>query len=192
MGSNARPATAIAAALLCATAVAGCSGGGSGSSAKKSEPPADLAAASASASVSATVSPSPSATTVGRVSARSTSLGKILVDGGGRTLYLFEADKKNKSTCMGECVKIWPPLIVTGKPEAGTGGVRGNLLSTTTRDNGTKQVTYNGHPLYTFTGDHKAGDTNGQGDVAFGDTWYVLNRAGKKNTTPQRNTGGGY
>ncbi|PVE05927.1 hypothetical protein OIE62_03960 [Streptomyces scopuliridis] len=189
MGTNTRRAGATAVALLCAAAVAGCSGGGgSGAPAKKSGAPEDLAAASATASAS----PSPSATAVGKVSARSTSLGKILVDGEARTLYLFEADKQNKSTCTGDCVKIWPPLIVTGKPEAGTGGVKGNLLSTTTRDNGAKQATYNGHPLYRFTGDHKPGDTNGQGDVSFHDTWYVLGTSGKKNTTPQQNTGGGY
>ncbi|RYJ23177.1 hypothetical protein CU044_5482 [Streptomyces sp. L-9-10] len=186
MGTNTGHATAMALALLCAAAVAGCSGGagGAGTPARTSGAPEGLA--------SATASPSPSATAVGKVSARSTSLGKILVDGEGRTLYLFEADKRNKSTCTGDCVKIWPPLIVTGKPEAGTGGVKGNLLSTTTRDNGAKQVTYNGHPLYRFTGDHKPGDTNGQGDFWSHDTWYVLGTSGKKNTTPQQNTGGGY
>ncbi|MEU0277578.1 hypothetical protein ACIQAD_29175 [Streptomyces sp. NPDC088551] len=189
MGTNTGRATAMALALLCATAVAGCSGGagGAGTAARTTGAPEDLAA-----SASATASPSPSATAAGRVSARSTSLGKILVDGEGRTLYLFEADKRNKSTCTGDCVKIWPPLIVTGKPEAGTGGVKGNLLSTTTRDNGAKQVTYNGHPLYRFTGDHKPGDTNGQGDYWSHGTWYVLGTSGKKNTTPQQNTGGGY
>ncbi|MFE4534483.1 hypothetical protein ACFRKB_05320 [Streptomyces scopuliridis] len=187
MRTNTRRATAMAVALLCTAAVAGCSGG-SGAPAKKSGAPEDLAAASAAASAR----PSPSATAVSKVSARSTSLGKILVDGEARTLYLFEADKRNKSTCTGDCVKIWPPLIVTGKPEAGTGGVKGNLLSTTTRDNGAKQATYNGHPLYRFTGDHKPGDTNGQGDVSFHNTWYVLGTSGKKNTTPQQNTGGGY
>ncbi|MFJ9029653.1 hypothetical protein ACIRQP_14190 [Streptomyces sp. NPDC102274] len=187
MGTNTGRATAMTLALLCGAAVAGCSGGG-GAPAKRSGAPEDLAAASASA----TASPSPSATAVGKVSARSTSLGKILVDGEGRTLYLFVADHRHKSTCTGDCVKIWPPLIVAGKPEAGTGGVKENLLSTTNRDNGAIQATYNGHPLYRFTGDHKPGDTNGQGDVSFHDTWYVVGTSGKKNTTPQQNTGGGY
>ncbi|MFE4371666.1 hypothetical protein ACFRMN_26155 [Streptomyces sp. NPDC056835] len=192
MGTISRRATAMGTALLCTATVAGCSGGG-GAPAEKSGASKDLAAASATATIATpTASPSPSETAVGKVSARSTSLGKILVDGEGRTLYLFEADKENKSTCTGDCVKIWPPLIVTGKPEAGTGGVKGDLLSTATRDNGAKQATYNGHPLYRFTGDHKPGDTNGQGDVSFHDTWYVIGRSGKKNTTPQQNTGGGY
>ncbi|MFD7116547.1 hypothetical protein [Streptomyces sp. NPDC056652] len=188
MGTNTGRATAMALALLCAAAVTGCSGGGGGAPAEATGAPEDLTAASASA----TASPSPSATVAGKVSARSTSLGKILVDGEGRTLYLFEGDKPNKSTCTGDCVKIWPPLTVTGKPEAGTGGVKANLLSTTTRDNGAKQATYNGHPLYRFTGDHKPGDTNGQGDFWSHGTWYVLGTSGKKNTTPQQNTGGGY
>ncbi|MFD5032298.1 hypothetical protein ACFWM0_18060 [Streptomyces sp. NPDC058405] len=187
MRSNTRtPAAATAAVvLLCATAVGGCSGGGSGSAAT-SQPPAGRADASASARSS-----SPAAD-VGKLSAATGSLGKILVNGEGRTLYLFEADKKNTSTCTGACVKTWPPLIVTGEPTAGSGGVKKSLLSTTTRDDGARQVTYNGHPLYTFVGDHKAGDTNGQGDTDFGANWYVLDTAGKKNTTPQQDTGGLY
>ncbi|MFE7571932.1 hypothetical protein ACFU76_34105 [Streptomyces sp. NPDC057539] len=188
MGTITSRATAMATALLCAATAAGCSGGDGGAPARKPGAPERLVAVTATASAR----PSPSPTVIGKVSARSTSLGKILVDGEGRTLYLFEADKENKSTCTGDCVKIWPPLLVSGKPEAGTGGVKADLLATTTRDNGAKQVTYNGHPLYRFTGDHKPGDTNGQGDVSFHDTWYVLKRSGDKNTTPQQNTGGGY
>nr|WSZ94369.1 hypothetical protein OH820_00780 [Streptomyces sp. NBC_00857] len=185
MRSNTRTAaTAVAAAVLCAAALAGCSdNGGSGSAASKSEEPADYVEASGSASVG--TSPSPSASVdVGKVSAMSGPLGKVLVNGKGHTLYLFEADKKNKSNCSGECATDWPPLIVSGKPSAGTGGVNAGWLSTITRSDGKKQVTYNGVPLYTFEQDKKPGDFKGQGLNAFGAKWYVLGVNGKKIITP--------
>jgi len=116
------------------------------------------------------------------VSAKKGPLGTILVNGKGHTLYLFQADKTTKSTCNGDCAKQWPPLTVNGKPTAGS-GVKGNLLSTTTRSDGSKQVTYNGHPLYTFSGDQKPGQTNGQGLNAFGAQWFVLGTNGKQITT---------
>lgn len=182
MRSNTRTAaTAVAAAVLCAAALAGCSDNGGSGSASKSEEPADFAAASASASVGT----SPSASVdVGKVSAMSGPLGKVLVNGKGHTLYLFEADKKNKSNCSGECAVDWPPLIVTGKPSAGTGGVKAGWLSTITRGDGKKQVTYNGVPLYTFEQDMKPGEFKGQGLNAFGAKWYVLGVDGKKIVTP--------
>ncbi|MFJ1747735.1 hypothetical protein ACIOJD_15985 [Streptomyces sp. NPDC088116] len=182
MRSNTRTAaTAVAAAVLCAAALAGCSDNGGGGSASKSEEPADYVAASGSASVGA----SPSASVdVGKVSAMSGPLGKVLVDGRGHTLYLFEADKKNKSNCSGECTTEWPPLIVSGKPSGGTGGVKASWLSTITRSDGKKQVVYNGVPLYTFDQDKKPGEFKGQGLNAFGAKWYVLGVDGKKIITP--------
>jgi predicted lipoprotein with Yx(FWY)xxD motif len=112
------------------------------------------------------------------VTTRKTKLGTILVNGQGRSLYLFEKDKNDKSACSGACAKTWPPLMTTGKPKP-AGGVNAKLLGTTRRSNGT-QVTYDGHPLYTYLGDTKAGQTNGEGSTAFGAAWYVMGTNGKK------------
>ncbi|MFF3753272.1 hypothetical protein ACFYYH_22855 [Streptomyces sp. NPDC002018] len=188
MRSNIRTATAVAAAVLCAAALAGCSDNGDSGSASRADSPADVAAATHTPS--GTTSPSVSASDdVGTISARSGPLGTILVDDKGRTLYLFEADTTKESTCKDGCAKAWPPgLVTTGAPKAGTGGVKANLLSTTTRSDGTKQVTYNNHPLYRFEGDKKPGEINGQGLTAFGAKWYVVDSAGKAVTTPVSST----
>src|SRR3954453_7370568 len=85
-------------------------------------------------------------------------LGKILVDSRGRTLYLFKKDSGTKSACFGMCATFWPPLRATGKPSVGS-GARAALLGTAKRSDGKPQVTYNGHPLYTFAMDKKAGET---------------------------------
>ena len=106
-------------------------------------------------------------------------LGRILVDGRGRTLYLFEKDKRVASACYGACASIWPPLTTTGKPRAGH-GVLARKLATTRRKNGRLEVTYNRHPLYYYAGDTKRGDTKGQGLDLFGAEWDVLSPAGKK------------
>jgi predicted lipoprotein with Yx(FWY)xxD motif len=107
------------------------------------------------------------------VQVRRTGLGKILVDSRGRTLYLFKKDTGGRSRCSGSCAVAWPPLLVSGRPTAGT-GVKGSKLSTTRRSDGKKQVVYNHHPLYHFVGDKKPGNTNGQGLTAFGARWFTL------------------
>jgi predicted lipoprotein with Yx(FWY)xxD motif len=113
------------------------------------------------------------------VKVRSTKLGKIVVDGPARTLYLFEKDKNGKSSCSGACAKAWPPLLTKGKPKAGT-GAQASRLGTTRRSDGTTQVTYGGHPLYTFAPDkNKPGSTQGQGVDGFGAEWYVVGPNGK-------------
>jgi predicted lipoprotein with Yx(FWY)xxD motif len=115
-----------------------------------------------------------------KVGVRSTSLGKVLVNGKGVTLYLFEKDKKGKSACSGQCAAAWPPLLTKGKPSA-SGSVSASKLGTTRRSDGTTQVTYAGHPLYTFIMDkNKPGSTKGEGLDAFGAEWYVLGTNGKK------------
>jgi predicted lipoprotein with Yx(FWY)xxD motif len=106
-------------------------------------------------------------------------LGTFLVDGKGRTLYLFQKDKTSKSTCNEACADNWPPLLTSGKPSA-SGSARKALLGTTKRADGTTQVTYNHHPVYLFVKDTKAGDTKGQALRAFGAKWYVMSAAGKK------------
>ena len=106
-------------------------------------------------------------------------LGRILVDGRGRSLYLFEKDRNGKSSCNGACVAYWPPLIAAGKPLAKP-GVKASLLGRTKRKDGRWQVTYKRHPLYTFVGDTKKGQTNGEGLTDFGGSWDVVSPSGAK------------
>jgi predicted lipoprotein with Yx(FWY)xxD motif len=113
------------------------------------------------------------------VEVRGTRLGSILVNSQGRTLYLFKKDPRGRSACTGECAKFWPPLRASGKPTAGH-GISASKLGTIKRADGKPQVTYNGHPLYTFVQDTKAGQTNGQGLVAFGAAWFTLSPAGNQ------------
>ena len=113
------------------------------------------------------------------VAVASSPLGQLLVDSSGRTLYLFELDKGTSSTCDGPCAQAWPPLLTKGAPSTGT-GTNAADLGTTTRKDGTTEVTYHGHPLYYYVGDSKAGDTTGQGLNQFGAKWYVLAPSGDK------------
>ena len=117
------------------------------------------------------------ASSVATVSAASTSLGMILVDGSGRTLYLFEKDQPNQSACAGACAAAWPVDQSSGTPKAGS-GVTASMLGTIKRSDNTTQVTYNQHPLYYFQGDSGTGQHNGQGVDAFGAKWYVVTPAG--------------
>jgi predicted lipoprotein with Yx(FWY)xxD motif len=124
-----------------------------------------------------TTSTSGGASSVATVSATSTSLGTILVDGSGRTLYLFEKDQPDRSACAGACVAAWPVDQSSGTPKAGS-GVKASMLGTIKRGDSTTQVTYNQHPLYYYGGDSGAGQQNGQGVDAFGAKWFVVNPAG--------------
>jgi predicted lipoprotein with Yx(FWY)xxD motif len=142
-----------------ASVAAGC--GGAGATAASSAPPKTASGQAATVGIS------------------NTGIGQILVNSQGRTLYLFKADQGTKTACTGACAGAWPPLLVTGKPTASS-GVTASLLGTTTRPEGTTQVTYNGHPLYLFAQDQKAGETNGQGVSAFGAAWFALNSAGNQ------------
>ena len=113
------------------------------------------------------------------VTAASTKLGMVLVDGSGRTLYLFEKDQPDQSACSGACAAAWPVDNSSGTPKAGS-GVQASLLGTINRSDNTTQVTYNHHPLYYYSGDSQAGQQNGQGLNAFGATWFVVAPAGSK------------
>jgi predicted lipoprotein with Yx(FWY)xxD motif len=124
------------------------------------------------------------------ISVASRNLGDILVDAQGRTVYLFDADSGTKSACSGACAANWPPLVVSGSPAVGSGATK-SLVATATRTDGTEQVIYNGHPLYLFAGDHKAGDTNGQDIDAFGGSWYALSPTGNQITATSPSTGPG-
>lgn len=123
------------------------------------------------------------------------SLGRIIVDSRGRTLYLFAHDRHGKSSCYGMCAAYWPPLITHGKPRAIL-GARGALIGTARRKDGRMQVTYNRHPLYTFAKDTKRGQTSGEEVNAFGALWYVVSPAGakiaKSSSSSSSSGGGGY
>jgi predicted lipoprotein with Yx(FWY)xxD motif len=119
------------------------------------------------------------------------SLGKFLVDGDGRTLYVFQRDTGKTSTCVGACATDWPPLRVTGAPTVGR-GLKASIAATTHRADGNPQATYNGHPLYVFSGDQKPGDVRGQGVNAFGGLWYAVSPAGDQVTTKAASSGTSY
>jgi predicted lipoprotein with Yx(FWY)xxD motif len=156
--------------VVVALAVAGCGGSGGGN-AKSPAPPKNANGQSVTVGVA------------------DENVGKILVDSQGRTLYLFERDSGTKSTCSGACAIEWPPLRATRKPTVGN-GANASIVATSARSDGEQQVTYNGHPLYLFSADQKAGDTNGQGVNAFGGLWYVLSSSGNEITTSTGSSGG--
>ena len=110
-----------------------------------------------------------------------TKRGKVLASSRGFSLYMFQKDKKGsgKSTCYGQCAKVWPPLLTTGRPKAmSRSGVNSRLLGTIKRTDGKTEVTYNGYPLYRWAGDSKPGDITGEGITQSGGKWYLLNTAG--------------
>lgn len=155
----------VIAALIAVPLLAGC-----GSSKSKS---------SASTSAAAPSTASSDAGSPETIEAKRSTLGVILADGEGKTVYLFERDTGTTSTCSGACASAWPPVTTDGAPKAG-GGVQAALLTTSKRSDGTMQVVYGGHPLYYFEQDRDAGDTYGQGIDGFGAEWYVLGSNGKK------------
>ncbi len=148
-----RPFAALAALTIALTA---CSGSG----------------ATASPSSPAAVSPAPASATV---MLADSAKGKILVDGAGRTLYLFTADTGGKPSCYGGCATSWPPLLATGAMTPGA-GMDAEDLAAVDRTDGGKQVTFYGQPVYYFSKDTKAGDLNGQG---IGGKWFVVDSEGK-------------
>jgi predicted lipoprotein with Yx(FWY)xxD motif len=175
----------LAAAAAAFAVLAGC-----GSSSKSTS---TTGASSATTSSAAATSPygahsgsgagaSTTAATASAVSltTKRAALGTVLAVGPKRmTVYLFEADKGSASACSASCAAVWPPVTTTGTATA-AGGAIASHLATITRPDGTKQVTYNGHPLYLFAKDKDKGDSYGQGVKAFGASWYVLAPSGKK------------
>jgi predicted lipoprotein with Yx(FWY)xxD motif len=165
-------ALAVAGALV----LAAC--GGSGSSSSGTSTPAGASSApSYGAAKPSTSNTSNSSGAASTVSTKTSSLGTFLVDGNGRTLYLWDADHGSMRTCTGACAQAWPPLTTTGTPKA-SGAVKSSLLGTTKRSDGSREVTYAGHPLYTFAGDTQAGQTTGEGSNGFGAPWWVVTPAG--------------
>ena len=115
-------------------------------------------------------------TTLDSISSR---YGQVLADGQSRVLYLFTADKAGDSTCYDACATAWPPyLTVSGAAFDAMHGARASLTGSTTRKDGTAQVTYNGHPMYYFVGDKKPGEITCQAVTEFGGAWYVVELSG--------------
>jgi predicted lipoprotein with Yx(FWY)xxD motif len=158
-------------ALVAVLAIAGCGGSGSGgayggnggettTTAAKSPPGAESGVAVL------TVASAP-------------KVGPILVDAKGVTVYDFHKDKGTTSSCYGSCAGVWPPVLTEGAPTAGEGASAGKL-GTTKRKDGTVQVTYAGHPLYTYVADKKPGEANGNDFSSFGAQWYALKGSGEE------------
>jgi predicted lipoprotein with Yx(FWY)xxD motif len=106
-------------------------------------------------------------------------VGPILVDSKGLTVYDFHKDKGTTPSCYGACAKVWPPVLSDGEPQGGEGATVA-LLGLTTRKDGTKQVVYAGHPLYTYAADKKPGEANGHDIDSFGAEWYALKGNGEE------------
>jgi predicted lipoprotein with Yx(FWY)xxD motif len=158
-------ALAVAGALV----LAACGGSSTSSSSGASSTPSYGTSTSTTHTTSSTAAV---------VTTKKTSLGTFLVDARGRTLYLWDADKGSMSACSGACAQAWPPLTATATPKA-SGAVKASLLGTTKRADGSREVTYAGHPLYTFAGDTQTGQTTGEGSNGFGAPWWVVSPAGK-------------
>jgi len=156
----------LASALLAAA----CSSAAASSPSSAPASSAPAAGSSASASTTGTV-----------ITTHAGSAGAFLTDGSGRAVYLWAKDGMNMSACSGACAAAWPPVPATGKLTA-TGGAKASDLGTITRSDGTKQATYDGHPLYYFVGDSAAGQTNGQGSDNFGAKWWLVAPSGAELT----------
>ncbi len=167
-----------AAPILFAVAVAACSG------ATVASPSAATASAAAAAASSGAAGggaygagdnggAASQAASTGDLALAKTSLGNVLVGPTGRTLYMFTPDTATSSACTGSCAAAWPPL--TGTLPSLAAGLDASHFASITRADGTKQVTFNGHPLYYYGGDKAAGETNGQG---LNGKWYALGADG--------------
>ena len=159
----------LVAAAISAVVLAAC---GSANSSSSSSAATTAAAATTSASSTTSAAPAAAAITISTAKGKD---GTYLTGSDGRALYLWVADSGGKSVCSGACAHAWPP--VEGTPSAGP-GVTASDLGTTTRADGSKQVTYNGHPLYYFIADKSAGQTVGQGNNGFGAKWWLVAPSG--------------
>lgn len=142
--------------------IAACGDGGGDTSAAPTGP------------TSSTSSTSDPEETEATVAVRQTPLGAVLADPDGMTLYLFTRDERGEPTCSGGCAELWPPLTVEGDPAAGE-GVDAALLGVVARGDGSRQVTYDGHPLYLYEPDEAPGDVKGHG---VNDVWFAVSPNG--------------
>lgn len=169
---------AFALLALLAVVIAGC-GGGSSTSTSETESESGAKESASSENKSASSESAGGSGKAAVISLGHTKVGMVLVDSNGMTLYDFHKDKGTTSSCYGPCEEGWPPVLTEGKPTAGN-GASSSKLGTTERKDGTMQVTYDGHPLYTFVEDKKPGEANGNDSKAFGASWYALRGNGEE------------
>jgi len=163
VSKRAKLAAGVGGALAAAVVVAACSSGGTSSAAAPAASPAGGSSSSAGASSSGgTV-----------ITTATSSAGTVLASGSGRAVYLWAKDTGDMSTCTGACAGAWPPVTTTGAATA-SGSAKASDIGTITRSDGTKQVTYDGHPLYYFSGDSGPGTATGQGSDSFGAKWWLV------------------
>ena len=117
--------------------------------------------------------------------AKLSGYGSALVTASGKSVYLLSTDPSGSSKCSGKCAKVWVPVTVSGSPSAGS-GADSSKLSTFKRSDGTTQVLYDKHALYTFTGQ---GSTSGEGQASFGGVWYLV---GPNGAAIKKSSAGGY
>jgi predicted lipoprotein with Yx(FWY)xxD motif len=162
----------IALLVLATALISGCGGGGSSSSGSSGSGDTGVTAP-------ATVAPNPETNPSAFVSLGSVAkLGLVLTDSQGLVLYGFEGDSGTHSACYGRCAHTWPPLVTEGPPQP-SNGAAAPKLGTIKRSDGTIQVTYAGHPLYTYVADKKPGEANGDGRSSFGGGWFALKGSGQ-------------
>jgi predicted lipoprotein with Yx(FWY)xxD motif len=166
--------------LGCAAALIVLAGCGSSKPSTSSSPVAATTASPASTTPATTTAAASSSGAGEMILTKHAKVGTILAAGPKKlTVYEFEADKGAQSACSGACAQVWPP-VTTGAGAQAVGAAVSADLGTVTRSDGTKQVTYKGHPLYFFAKDKDNGDAYGQGSKSFGAGWYVLKPDGSK------------
>ena len=158
----------VGGAVAAAATVAACS---SAASSTAAAPAASPTGASPAAASPAGGGASSSGGTV--IETATSSAGTFLTNGSGRAVYLWAKDTGDMSNCNGACAGAWPPVTTTGTATA-SGGAKASDIGTITRSDGTKQVTYDGHPLYYFSGDSGPGTASGQGSDGFGAKWWLV------------------
>jgi predicted lipoprotein with Yx(FWY)xxD motif len=165
-------------ALAAVVAIAGCGSSSNSSSSEGGAYGGSSSTSSASGTEKTAASGAESGAAVLTV-AKAAKVGPVLVDAKGFTVYDFHKDKGTTSSCYGACAQVWPPVLSEGAPTAGEGAMS-SKLGTTSRKDGTTQVTYAGHPLYTYTVDQKPGEANGNDSSSFGAQWYALKANGEE------------
>jgi len=151
---------------------------------------------SAPAAGNSSMTSNAAATSGAVIGTRSTSVGTVLVNAQGKTLYWFAIDTATASKCTGSCATYWPPVI--GTPSAAAGAKLTMGFGTVKRSGGQLQATYDGHPLYTYAGDTSAGQTSGNGKNLSGGYWWAMTPSGAKPAAPKASSsssssgGGGY
>jgi predicted lipoprotein with Yx(FWY)xxD motif len=165
MSGPAKLATGIGGAAAAAVLVAACASGTSSSTGAAGGSSAPAASGSAAAGGSSSGS--------SVITTASASGGTFLTDGSGRAVYLWSKDSGGMSACTGACASAWPPVTSSATVTA-HGSAKASDLGTITRSDGTKQVTYDGHPLYYYVGDSGPGTSSGQGSDQFGAKWWLV------------------